>query len=152
MQVTKELAERVYAHASKGQLTVTLGGDHSLAMGTVSGTFRAYPHAGLVWVDAHAVCRLFRRHFSFTKAYTTIHCHRTSTRPSPPQVGTSTAVLSRFSSVSTVRKAFPSSAGSTPFSYPSGLSTSACEILTRERGRSSRTSVRVVRRAACFAS
>lgn len=30
LQVTKELAERVYAHSSKGQLTVTLGGDHSL--------------------------------------------------------------------------------------------------------------------------
>lgn len=29
-KVTKELAERVYSHASKGQLTVTLGGDHSL--------------------------------------------------------------------------------------------------------------------------
>ncbi|GJN90170.1 hypothetical protein Rhopal_003169-T1 [Rhodotorula paludigena] len=52
--VNKEVAERVYSHASKGQLTVTLGGDHSLAMGTVSGTFKAYPDAALIWVDAHA--------------------------------------------------------------------------------------------------
>mgnify|MGYP001566224416 FL=1 len=29
-QVTKELAARVFEHSSKGQLTVTLGGDHSL--------------------------------------------------------------------------------------------------------------------------
>lgn len=29
-QVNQEVAERVYAHASKGELTVTLGGDHSL--------------------------------------------------------------------------------------------------------------------------
>lgn len=29
-QVTRELSERVYKHASKGELTVTLGGDHSL--------------------------------------------------------------------------------------------------------------------------
>uniref|UniRef100_A0A2R2JFW7 Arginase n=2 Tax=Glaciozyma antarctica TaxID=105987 RepID=ARGI_GLAA1 len=53
-RVTKDVADRVYAHASKGQLTVTLGGDHSLAMGTVSGTFKAYPEACLIWVDAHA--------------------------------------------------------------------------------------------------
>ncbi|ORY65652.1 hypothetical protein BCR35DRAFT_308594 [Leucosporidium creatinivorum] len=53
-KVTKELAERVYAHSSKGQLTVTLGGDHSLAMGTVSGTFKQYPEAALIWIDAHA--------------------------------------------------------------------------------------------------
>ncbi|SCV74934.1 BQ2448_7963 [Microbotryum intermedium] len=56
-QVTKELADKVFAHASQGHLTVTLGGDHSLArfaMGTVSGTFRAYPDAALIWIDAHA--------------------------------------------------------------------------------------------------
>ena len=51
----KEVSERVYEHAKKGELTVTLGGDHSLAMGTVSGTFRAFPEAALIWVDAHAV-------------------------------------------------------------------------------------------------
>lgn len=55
-KVTEMVAQRVYEHASKGQLTVTLGGDHSLAMGTVSGTFRAYPDACLIWIDAHAVC------------------------------------------------------------------------------------------------
>lgn len=30
VQVNKDLAERHYEHSSKGQLTVTLGGDHSL--------------------------------------------------------------------------------------------------------------------------
>ncbi|GAA6027824.1 hypothetical protein JCM8097_001734 [Rhodosporidiobolus ruineniae] len=53
-KVNQEVAERVYSHASKGELTVTLGGDHSLAMGTVSGTFKAHPEAALIWVDAHA--------------------------------------------------------------------------------------------------
>lgn len=33
---------------------MTLGGDHSLAMGTIAGTKRKYPNAGVVWVDAHA--------------------------------------------------------------------------------------------------
>ncbi|GAA6059744.1 hypothetical protein JCM10212_001952 [Sporobolomyces blumeae] len=53
-KVCRELAERVSEHAKKGELTVTLGGDHSLAMGTVSGTFKAFPEAALIWVDAHA--------------------------------------------------------------------------------------------------
>lgn len=53
-KVTKALAEKVYDHAAEGRLTVTLGGDHSLAMGTVSGTFKQYPEACLIWIDAHA--------------------------------------------------------------------------------------------------
>jgi len=53
----------VYEHARKGELTVTLGGDHSLAMGTVSGTFKAFPEAALIWVDAHAVRPCFSSHF-----------------------------------------------------------------------------------------
>jgi arginase len=36
--VTKAVAEVVGRHAKKGELPVTLGGDHSLAMGTISGT------------------------------------------------------------------------------------------------------------------
>lgn len=37
-QVTKEVAQAVGAHIKAGRLPVTLGGDHSLAVGTVSGT------------------------------------------------------------------------------------------------------------------
>jgi arginase len=33
-------------------LVITLGGDHSVAIGSVSGTLRAAP-AGLLWIDAH---------------------------------------------------------------------------------------------------
>jgi len=53
-QVTKEVANVVGAHVKAGRLPVTLGGDHSLALGTVSGTFDAYPDACLIWIDAHA--------------------------------------------------------------------------------------------------
>jgi Arginase family len=34
---------------------ITLGGDHSLGMGTVSGTCAAHKNVGVIWVDAHAV-------------------------------------------------------------------------------------------------
>ncbi|KAF9566306.1 arginase [Agrocybe pediades] len=53
-KVTKAVAQVVGEHASKGQIPVTLGGDHSLAMGTISGTLSEYPDACVVWIDAHA--------------------------------------------------------------------------------------------------
>ncbi|KAJ6618883.1 hypothetical protein B0H10DRAFT_2217372 [Mycena sp. CBHHK59/15] len=52
--VTEAVAKVVGGHAKKGELPVTLGGDHSLAMGTISGTLDAHPDACVIWIDAHA--------------------------------------------------------------------------------------------------
>ncbi|KAJ7940197.1 Ureohydrolase [Mycena leptocephala] len=52
--VTQAVAKVVGGHAKKGELPVTLGGDHSLAMGTISGTLDAHPDACVIWIDAHA--------------------------------------------------------------------------------------------------
>ena len=57
--VTKQLADQVYEHASAGRLVLTLGGDHSIAIGTVAGTSRAVRkrlgrEVAVIWVDAHA--------------------------------------------------------------------------------------------------
>ncbi|KAF7967523.1 hypothetical protein HWV62_34016 [Athelia sp. TMB] len=53
-RVTEAVAQTVGEHARAGKLPVTLGGDHSLAMGTISGTLSAYPDAVVIWIDAHA--------------------------------------------------------------------------------------------------
>ncbi|TFK76365.1 Ureohydrolase [Pluteus cervinus] len=53
-RVTQSVAEVVSSHVKRGELPVTLGGDHSLAMGTISGTLSQYPDACVIWVDAHA--------------------------------------------------------------------------------------------------
>ncbi|KAI0822717.1 Ureohydrolase [Trametes gibbosa] len=53
-RVCEAVAKAVGQHAKNGQLPLTLGGDHSLAMGTISGTLQKYPDACVVWVDAHA--------------------------------------------------------------------------------------------------
>ncbi|KAG6851284.1 hypothetical protein H0H93_011720 [Arthromyces matolae] len=53
-RVNQAVAKVVGEHARNGELPVTLGGDHSLAMGTVSGTLSAHPDACLIWIDAHA--------------------------------------------------------------------------------------------------
>lgn len=37
-KVTEAVAKAVGGHAQQGQLPLTLGGDHSLAMGTIAGT------------------------------------------------------------------------------------------------------------------
>lgn len=57
--VTKRISEQVYEHAQKGRFVLTLGGDHSIAIGTVSGTAKATRERlgremAVIWVDAHA--------------------------------------------------------------------------------------------------
>ena len=57
--VTKQVSDQVYAHARAGKLVLTLGGDHSIAIGTVSGTAKAVrerlgKEIAVIWVDAHA--------------------------------------------------------------------------------------------------
>jgi arginase len=53
--VCDELASLVEQAVKAGGLPIVLGGDHSIAMGTLAGLTRAYgAPPGLVWVDAHA--------------------------------------------------------------------------------------------------
>ena len=58
--VTETLASRVYAQAKEGRFVLTLGGDHSIAIGTISGTAKAIrerlngKELAVIWVDAHA--------------------------------------------------------------------------------------------------
>ncbi|CCE64663.1 hypothetical protein TPHA_0I01570 [Tetrapisispora phaffii CBS 4417] len=37
-----------------GRFALTLGGDHSIAIGTILGALKTYPDLGLLWIDAHA--------------------------------------------------------------------------------------------------
>lgn len=53
-EATKLIYEAVKAATEAKTLALTLGGDHSIAIGTVAGTFSTYPNAGLIWIDAHA--------------------------------------------------------------------------------------------------
>jgi arginase len=57
--VTKKLCDQVYSHAKEGRCVLTLGGDHSIAIGSVAGTAKAIRERlgremALIWVDAHA--------------------------------------------------------------------------------------------------
>jgi arginase len=50
----KMLAEATAAAAREGQFVLTLGGDHSVATGSIAGLLSARPGLGVVWFDAHA--------------------------------------------------------------------------------------------------
>lgn len=57
--VTQKIASQTYEHSSQGRLTLTLGGDHSIAIGTIAGTAKATRERlnrelAVIWVDAHA--------------------------------------------------------------------------------------------------
>lgn len=57
--VTQRLSQQVYEHAQLGRCVLTLGGDHSIAIGTISGTAKAVRERlgremAVIWVDAHA--------------------------------------------------------------------------------------------------
>jgi len=53
-EATRKISETVMNVISSGQTCLSLGGDHSLSIGTVHGHLQVEPDTTLVWVDAHA--------------------------------------------------------------------------------------------------
>lgn len=47
------LAERVADSIERDEVPVTLGGDHSIALGSITGAARARKPLGVIWFDAH---------------------------------------------------------------------------------------------------
>ena len=48
------LAAHCESAARDGHFVLTLGGDHSVALGSIAGLLRAHGHIGVLWIDAHA--------------------------------------------------------------------------------------------------
>ena len=51
--VTQELRDMVSKHLHNGEFVLTLGGDHTIGLGSVAGTLQEDSNAGLIWFDAH---------------------------------------------------------------------------------------------------
>lgn len=49
----ESLCEKVDGVVQKGNYPVVIGGDHSIAMGTISGIAKHYENLGVIWYDAH---------------------------------------------------------------------------------------------------
>ena len=50
----RELAQAVQSSIQQGSVPVVLGGDHSVALGSISGSANALGALGVIWFDAHA--------------------------------------------------------------------------------------------------
>jgi arginase len=53
MQVCSRLADVVDEACGQGQLPIVLGGDHSIAMGSLGGMARRHGPGAVLWIDAH---------------------------------------------------------------------------------------------------
>lgn len=53
VRACEELAVTVADVARSGNIPLVLGGDHSMAMGTLAGLARAGKQPGVIWIDAH---------------------------------------------------------------------------------------------------
>jgi len=53
VKVNQELAESVDREVKKGRFPLILGGDHSIAIGTIAGLAHHKKNMGVIWYDAH---------------------------------------------------------------------------------------------------
>lgn len=53
VRVSIELADVVTAALQDGEFPLVLGGDHSIALGSITGVARVHRDIGVIWVDAH---------------------------------------------------------------------------------------------------
>ncbi|MGZ3609590.1 MAG: arginase [Ktedonobacteraceae bacterium] len=54
LKVSEELADTVTAALEAKEFPLVLGGDHSIALGSITGVTRVYKDISVVWIDAHA--------------------------------------------------------------------------------------------------
>jgi len=54
VQVCEELAKVVTDTLESGEFPLVLGGDHSIALGSIAGVTRMHKNVGVIWIDAHA--------------------------------------------------------------------------------------------------
>lgn len=50
----QKIHNAVYEASKNGEFCCTIGGDHSIAAGSISALLRTYPDLAVIWVDAHA--------------------------------------------------------------------------------------------------
>lgn len=53
IEVNKNLAHTVYSSLKAESFPLVIGGDHSIALGSLSGVSRAYKEFAVIWMDAH---------------------------------------------------------------------------------------------------
>src|SRR5216684_973866 len=54
LKASEDLADAVTTALQAGEFPLILGGDHSIALGSITGVARVHRDIGVIWVDAHA--------------------------------------------------------------------------------------------------
>ena len=54
IQTCERIAAKVVEEAGRGAMPLVLGGDHSIALGTLGGLATAHGPGGVLWIDAHS--------------------------------------------------------------------------------------------------
>lgn len=52
-RINSELCEKIRHEMDKGRFPLVLGGDHSIAIGTIAGVWQQKKNLGVIWFDAH---------------------------------------------------------------------------------------------------
>lgn len=53
-KANKQISDAVAKSVEQQHVCLTLGGDHSLAIGSIHGHAQGHPNIGVIWIDAHA--------------------------------------------------------------------------------------------------
>lgn len=53
VEVSEKLADTVAKEVKEGFFPLVIGGDHSIAIGTIAGVAQTYKNLGVIWFDAH---------------------------------------------------------------------------------------------------
>lgn len=53
VEMAQRLRENIFEHYCTGERIITLGGDHTIALGTIAGVLQNEPNVGVIWFDAH---------------------------------------------------------------------------------------------------
>lgn len=57
-EANRSICEYVNAALSAGSKVITIGGDHSVSWGSISGALKFNPEIGVVYIDAHGDCNI----------------------------------------------------------------------------------------------
>lgn len=60
-KVNTILCESVYSYLSSGKKVMTIGGDHAVSWGSISGVLKHNPEVGVIYLDAHGDCNIAER-------------------------------------------------------------------------------------------
>lgn len=60
-KVNSNICDAVYSALSSGNKVITIGGDHAVSWGSISGVLKHNPEVGIIYLDAHGDCNISER-------------------------------------------------------------------------------------------